>query len=44
MLSRTGKEVLIKAIVQFIPTYTMWVFLLPMRLCNDLNAMCARFW
>ena len=44
MLSRTGKEVLIKAIAQFIPTYTMWVFLLPMRLCNDLNAMCARFW
>ena len=44
MLSRAGKEVLIKAIVQSIPTYTMGVFLLPVKLCNDLNAMCARLW
>lgn len=44
MLSRAKKEVLIKAVAQSISTYTMGVFLLPMRLCNDLNAMCARFW
>ena len=44
LLSRAEKEILIKAITQSILTYTMGVFLLPMRLCNDLNAMCARFW
>ena len=44
LLSRVGKEILIKVVAQSIPTYTMGVFLLPMRLCNDLNAMCARFW
>ena len=43
MLSRAGKEVLIKAIAQSIPTYMMGVFLLPARLCNELNALCARF-
>ena len=43
ILSR-GKEVLIKAIVQSIPTYMMGVFLLLARLCNELNALYARFW
>ena len=44
MLSRAGKEVLIKAVAQSIPIYTMGVFQLPLKLCNELNAMCARFW
>ena len=44
LLSRVGKEVLIKAVAQSIPTYTMGVFLLPVKFCSDLNAMCARFW
>ena len=44
MLSRAGKEVLIKAVAQSIPTYTMGVFLLPVKLCNELNALRARFW
>ncbi|KAL0003922.1 hypothetical protein SO802_011483 [Lithocarpus litseifolius] len=42
LLSRAGKEVLIKAVAQAIPTYTMGVFQLPVKLCNDLNAMYAR--
>ena len=44
MLSKAGKEVLIKAVAQSIPTYTMNVFQLPMKLCDELNAMCAKFW
>ena len=43
LLSRTGKEVLIKVVTQSIPTYTMGVFQLPMKLCEELNSMCARF-
>ena len=44
MLSHTGKEVLIKVVTQSIPTYTIGVFLLPAKLCNELDALCARFW
>ena len=44
MLSRAGKKVLIKAVTQSIPTYTMSVFQLPMKLCDELNSMCANFW
>jgi hypothetical protein len=34
----------LKVKVQAIPTYTMSVFMLPKTLCNDINAMMARFW
>ena len=44
MLSKAGKEVLIKAVAQSIPTYAMAVFQLPIRLCEELDAMCVRFW
>ena len=44
LLSRAGKEVLIKAVAQSISTYTMGVFQLPIKLCDELNSMCARFW
>ena len=44
LLSRAGKEILIKAVAQSIPTYTMGVFQLPGKLCDELDAMCARFW
>ena len=44
ILSRAGKEILIKAVAQSIPTYTMSVFQLPVKLCEELQAMCARFW
>ena len=43
MLSRVGKEVLIKAITQSIPAYTIGVFQLPKKPCDNLNAMCTRF-
>ncbi|XP_042988614.1 uncharacterized protein LOC122316144 [Carya illinoinensis] len=43
-LSQVGKEVLIKAVLQSIPTYTMGVFKLPSRLCKDINGMFSKFW
>ena len=44
MLSRAGKEILIKPVAQSILTYTMSVFQLPLKLCDELDAMCAKFW
>ena len=44
MLSLGGKEILIKAITQAIPTYTMSCFLLPKGLCEDLERMIRNFW
>ena len=44
MLSKVGKEVLIKAVAQAISTYTMGVFQLLVKLCDELNALCAKLW
>lgn len=44
LLSRARKEVLIMAVAQFIPTYTMVVFQLLVKLCDEPNVLCARFW
>ena len=44
MLSMGGKEILIKAIAQAVPTYTMSCFLLPKDLYDDLESMERNFW
>jgi hypothetical protein len=44
LLSLAGKEVLLKAVVQAIPTYSMSVFLLPASLCRELNQLMQVFW
>ena len=44
ILSTAGKEVLIKAVAQALPTYTMEVFQVPQSLCHELSAMIARYW
>ena len=44
MLSKAGKEVLIKAVALAIPTYTMSCFKLPDTLCHELIAMIRKFW
>ena len=43
-LSQAGKKVLLKAIIQVIPTYYMSVFLLPKTLCSEINSLMQHFW
>ena len=44
LLSNTGREILIKAMTQATPTYTISIFKLPGSLCKDLNSMMGNFW
>jgi hypothetical protein len=43
-LSKAGREVLIKAIAQAIPTYAMNCFCLPKTWCEEVNGLIARYW
>lgn len=43
-LSRTGNEVLIKAVLQSIPSYIMSCFLLPGYLIDSIESAIKAFW
>jgi hypothetical protein len=43
-LSQAGKEVLLKAVIQAIPTFCMSVFLFPKALCSEINSLMQKFW
>jgi hypothetical protein len=44
LLSQAGREVLIKAVIQAIPTYAMSCFKFLASFCAELSAMATRFW
>ena len=43
-LSKAGKEILLKTVIQSVPMYVMQVFLLPIFLCSELERMMNSFW
>ncbi|XP_050207725.1 uncharacterized protein LOC126657132 [Mercurialis annua] len=43
-LSMSGKEVLLKAVVEAIPVYSMMCFKLPVSLCHRVNSLSSQFW
>ena len=43
-MSRAGKEILLKMVVQAIPTYTMSVFLIPAKVCQDIEILMNKYW
>ena len=44
LLSQARRKVLIKAMVQAIPTYTMSSFKLPLGLCSEIECLIRKFW
>lgn len=44
MLSKAEKEILITAVAQAIPTYTMSCFKISDSLCEELTSMVRNFW
>lgn len=39
-----GNEVLLKAVVQAISSYSMSAFHVPKGFCKELSSLCANFW
>ena len=44
LLSQASREVLLKSVVQVIPTFTMSCFKLPLGLCDEIKALIRKFW
>lgn len=44
LLNQAGKEVLIKAVLQAIPTYAMSILKFPKTFCSQMCAKIAQFW
>jgi hypothetical protein len=43
-MSKAGREVLIKSVLQSIPTYFMSIFTIPSSLCDEIEKMMNSFW
>ena len=44
ILTQAGREVMIKSVASAIPVYTMQCFLIPKKVCDEVNAAMAKFW
>ena len=44
LLSKAGKEILIKVVAQAIPTYTMSCFKIPNSLCEEMTSLMRNLW
>lgn len=44
LLSKGGKEILLKTVAQPLPNYAMSVFKLPFDFCNDREKLMCKFW
>ena len=44
LLSQAGREILLKAVVQAIPTFAMSCFKLPVGLCDEIEALIRKFY
>ncbi|KAK4255495.1 hypothetical protein QN277_008493 [Acacia crassicarpa] len=44
LLSFSGREVMIKAVIQAIPIYPMNCFKFPVKVCKEINSLIANFW
>ncbi|XP_074342149.1 uncharacterized protein LOC141679584 [Apium graveolens] len=43
-LSKGGKEIMLKMEAQALPTYAMSIFLLPNKICKDMERIMNRYW
>lgn len=43
-MTKAGKEILIKAVVQAIPQYAMSIFKIPLSICKAIERRIANFW
>lgn len=43
-LSKVGKDVLLKSVIQAIPSYAMSVFLLLVGLCSEMEKLMNGYW
>lgn len=44
LISKPGKEVLIKLVAQSLPSYAMSVFLLPLEITKDIERTISKYW